>query len=152
MLGLPDTITPCLFDLDGELLVRRLGDDKNDLVLAVLEQDGVEVYEGSVRYVEAARDAGLRRAVVSSSTNAGQVLVAAGIDHLFEALIDGHAAECDGLPGKPAPDMFLAGARALGTPPRDGSVFEDGLAGVAAGVAGGFRFVVTDLAELPGRA
>jgi beta-phosphoglucomutase family hydrolase len=202
MLGLPDTITACLFDLDGVLtttaevharawkemfdaflrergeppfqlphdydeyvdgkprldgvraflasrgiaadeeLVRTLGDRKNELVLALIRNQGVEVYEGSVRYVKAVRDAGLRRAVVSSSANAREVLRAAGIEDLFEAVVDGIVAAREGLPGKPAPDMFLAGARALGTPPPAAAVFEDALAGVEAGRRGGFGFVV----------
>jgi beta-phosphoglucomutase family hydrolase len=122
--------------------VRGLGDRKNELVLRMIRERGVEVYEGSVRYLEAARDAGLRRAVVSSSANTRDVLVAAGIEEFFEARIDGVVAEREGLKGKPAPDTFLAGARALGVPPTQAAVFEDALAGVEAGWAGGFACVV----------
>jgi HAD superfamily hydrolase (TIGR01509 family) len=119
-----------------------LGNRKNELVLKMIHTDGVKPYEGSVRYVHAARDAGLRRAVVSSSTNAHDVLRAAGIDDLFEVVIDGVVAEREHLKGKPAPDTFLAGARALGVEPSRAAVFEDALAGVEAGRAGGFGFVV----------
>lgn len=122
--------------------VRGLGDRKNEIVLRMIRERGVEAYEGSVRYLEAARDAGLRRAVVSSSTNTPDVLVAAGIEGFFEARIDGVVAEREGLKGKPAPDTFLAGARALGVAPVHAAVFEDALAGVAAGRAGGFARVV----------
>jgi beta-phosphoglucomutase family hydrolase len=208
MLGLPDGITACLFDLDGVLTqtakvhaaawkemfdaylreqaeasgrefvpfdpvadydryvdgkpryegvrsflaargielpeekVEELGNRKNEIVLAMIREQGVEPYEGSVRYVRAARDAGLRRAVVSSSTNCRDVLIAAGIDDLFEERIDGVVAERERLKGKPAPDTFLAGARALGVGPSQAAVFEDALAGVEAGRAGKFRFVV----------
>jgi beta-phosphoglucomutase family hydrolase len=122
--------------------VRGLGNRKNELVLRLIHEQGVEAYEGSVRYVRAARDAGLRRAVVSSSANCRDVLEAAGIADLFEAHIDGVVAEQEHLRGKPAPDTFLAGARALGVEPAAATVFEDALAGVAAGRAGGFGFVV----------
>jgi beta-phosphoglucomutase family hydrolase len=122
--------------------VRGLGDRKNKLVLQMIRERGVEVYEGSVRYLEAARDAGLRRAVVSSSANTSDVLVAAGVEGFFEARIDGVVAEREGLRGKPAPDTFLAGARALGVPPTQAAVFEDALAGVEAGRAGGFAYVI----------
>jgi beta-phosphoglucomutase family hydrolase len=122
--------------------VHALGTRKNDLVLELIRQQGVEAYEGSVRFAEAARDAGMRRAVVSSSTNCQDVLVAAGIDHLFETRIDGVVAERDGLAGKPAPDTFLAGARALDAQPSEAAVFEDALAGVQAGRAGDFGWVV----------
>ena len=119
-----------------------LGNRKNELVLKMFHEQGVETYEGSVRYVRAARDAGLRRAVVSSSANARDALAAAGIAELFEEVIDSHAVESQGLKGKPAPDTFLAGARALDTPPDEAAVFEDALAGVEAGRAGKFAFVV----------
>jgi beta-phosphoglucomutase family hydrolase len=204
VLGLPDPITACLFDLDGvltqtakvhaaawkqmfddylretqgegfepfsdhdydayvdgktrydgvrsfldsrgighdEQLVHELGDRKNELVLKIIHEHGVEPYAGSVRYLEAARDAGLRRAVVSSSANCREVIVAAGIEHLLEARVDGVTVEERHLKGKPAPDMFLEGAKELGVDPARAVVFEDALAGVEAGRAGRFGFVV----------
>jgi beta-phosphoglucomutase family hydrolase len=122
--------------------VHGLGTRKNDLVLALLRQHGVEVYPGAVRFVEAARDAGLRRAVVSASKNCREVLVAAGIADLFEARVDGLVAEAAGLRGKPAPDTFLAAAARLGVAPERSAVFEDAVAGVEAGRAGRFGWVV----------
>jgi beta-phosphoglucomutase family hydrolase len=122
--------------------VHALGTRKNDLVLELIRQQGVEPYEGSVRLAEAARDLGMRRAVVSSSTNCRDVLVAAGIEHLLEAIVDGVVAEREGLAGKPAPDTFLAGARIVGVEPAEAVVFEDALAGVEAGRAGRFGWVV----------
>ncbi len=122
--------------------VDGLGNRKNEIVLRRIQQDGVRAYDGSVRYVRAAREAGLRRAVVSSSTNCRDVLVAAGIEDLFERRIDGVVADREHLKGKPAPDTFLAGARALGVESSQAVVFEDALAGVAAGRAGGFACVV----------
>jgi beta-phosphoglucomutase family hydrolase len=217
MLGLPDTVTACLFDLDGVLtqtakvhaaawketfdgyLHRRadrrdepfkefaaiedydeyvdglprydgvrnflksrsielpegtpddppsqeticgIGNRKNVLVQQLIQEHGVDPYEGSVRFVKAAREAGLRRAVVSSSTNCRDVLVAAGIEDRFEVRIDGVVAEREHLKGKPAPDTFLAGARALGVEPAQAAVFEDALAGVQAGRDGKFGYVV----------
>ena len=122
--------------------VRGLGNRKNEIVQRRIHEDGVEAYEGSVRYAGAARDAGLRRAVVSSSANCRDVLIAAGIEDLFEARIDGVVAKREHLRGKPAPDTFLAGAQALGLEPGEAVVYEDALAGVEAGRAGRFCFVV----------
>jgi beta-phosphoglucomutase family hydrolase len=122
--------------------IHGLGTRKNEIVLRRIREDGVEAYESSVRYVRAARDAGLRRAVVSSSANCRDVLIAAGIEDLFEARIDGVVAGREHLRGKPAPDTFLAAARALGLGPQAAAVFEDALAGVEAGRVGRFRFVV----------
>jgi beta-phosphoglucomutase family hydrolase len=121
--------------------VHGLGNRKNDLVLAKMAA-GVEVYPGSVRYVEAVRDAGLHRAVVSSSANTRAVLKGTGLTELFEVVVDGLTAEQEGLTGKPAPDMFVFAARCLDVAPGDAAVFEDALAGVEAGRAGGFGFVV----------
>ncbi len=125
-----------------EGLVRRLGDRKNELVLSLIRNEGVEVFEGSVRFVREAHDQGLKCAVVSSSANTREVLRVTGIEDLFDAVVDGVVAKREGLPGKPAPDTFLAGARELGAEPAQAVVFEDALAGVEAGRAGRFGWVV----------
>jgi beta-phosphoglucomutase family hydrolase len=122
--------------------VQGLGDRKNAIVQRRIHDDGVEVYDGSVTYVRAARSAGLRTAVVSSSANTHDVLMVTGIADLFDEMIDAQAAHEQRLAGKPAPDTFLAGARALGCAAADSAVFEDALAGVEAGRAGHFGCVV----------
>jgi beta-phosphoglucomutase family hydrolase len=129
-------------DQPGTATVYGLGNKKNELVLKVIERDGVQVYDGSVRYVNAVRAAGLRTAIVSSSANTEAVLKAAGVDGLFEVRVDHQAAEAHQLRGKPAPDTFLEAARQLGAEPGQAAVFEDALAGVAAGQAGHFGYVV----------
>jgi beta-phosphoglucomutase family hydrolase len=122
--------------------VHGLATRKNQLVIDLIRRDGVEVYDGSVRFVEAVETAGLHRAVVSASRNCQDVLVAAGIAALFEVRIDGVVAGERGLRGKPAPDMFLAAAEAFGVPAAHAAVFEDAVAGVQAGKAGSFGCVV----------
>ncbi|MCU1617859.1 MAG: beta-phosphoglucomutase family hydrolase [Frankiales bacterium] len=119
-----------------------LANRKNQALLRRTDEDGVAVFEGSRRYLEAARDAGLRRAVVSSSANTRQVLEVSGLIELVEGWIDGITIGVEGLKGKPAPETFLAGARCVGTDPARAAVFEDALAGVEAGRAGRFGFVV----------
>lgn len=122
--------------------VHGLGNRKNELVLELIRRDGVDVYEGSVRFAEAVRDAGLRLAVVSASRNTPEVLAVTGLEALFEVRVDGVVAAERGLRGKPAPDTFLAAAAELGVEPAHAAVFEDALAGVEAGRAGGFGWVV----------
>ncbi|NHC14187.1 beta-phosphoglucomutase family hydrolase [Motilibacter sp. E257] len=122
--------------------VNGLSNRKNEVVQRRIREDGVEVYSSSIAFVEAARAAGLRTAVVSSSANTAEVLRVTGIENLFEARIDGVVARERHLPGKPAPDTFLAGAAALDVAPEHAAVFEDALAGVAAGHAGRFGHVV----------
>ncbi len=129
-------------DPAGAPTVWGLSDRKNQILLAKIRSDGVEAYDGSVRYVRAVRAAGLRRAVVSSSANCRDILRAAHIEDLFEERIDGIVARQEQLRGKPAPDTFLAAARALGLTPAESVVFEDALAGVEAGRAGKFGYVV----------
>jgi HAD superfamily hydrolase (TIGR01509 family) len=122
--------------------VRTLGDRKNDAVQKKIRDEGVKVYEGSRRYLEAARDAGLRRALVSSSANAKEVLDVTGLAPLIEERVDGVVAREKNLPGKPKPDIFIEGARRLGAQPGEAAVFEDALSGVEAGRAGKFGVVI----------
>jgi beta-phosphoglucomutase family hydrolase len=122
--------------------VNGLGNRKNEIVLRLLRAGGVTVYPGSLRYLRAVGAAGLRRAVVSSSRNTGAVLAAAGIEGEFDVCVDGDVAARERLHGKPAPDTYLAAARALGVDPSEGAIFEDALAGVEAGRAGQFGHVV----------
>lgn len=129
-------------DQSGAQTLWGLGNKKNDLVQKVMERDGVQVYEGSARYVKAVRAAGLRTAIVSSSANTRAALKAAGVEGLFEVRIDHQVAEERKLYGKPAPDTFLEAARELGFDAAHAAVYEDALSGVAAGRAGNFGLVV----------
>jgi beta-phosphoglucomutase family hydrolase len=122
--------------------VGALAKAKDALVLETIERHGVERYEESVGYVRAVAAAGLGRAVVSSSRHCAAVLHAAGIEDLFEVRVDGVVADREHLAGKPAPDTYLAAARGLDIEPAECAVFEDALAGVEAGRAGGFGYVV----------
>jgi beta-phosphoglucomutase family hydrolase len=115
---------------------------KNDLVQEKIRTVGVDVYPGSVRYLHAVKEAGLFAACVSSSANAEQVLQVAGLSAFIDHRVDGVVAKQRGLPGKPAPDTFLAAAADLGVAKEEAVVFEDALAGVASGRAGGFGYVV----------
>lgn len=213
MLGLPDSITTCLFDLDGVLTdtasvhrtawkqmfdayleskdgkgfqpftdddynkyvdgkprqdgvrdflasrdiqlpdgspddggdvetVWGLGNRKNDRLQAEIARNGVEVYEGSRRYLRLAEERGLHRIVVSSSANTEMVLEVTGLDQYVEGRVDGVTLSERHIKGKPAPDSFLAGAKLVGATPDQAVVFEDAVSGVAAGRAGKFGFVV----------
>jgi beta-phosphoglucomutase family hydrolase len=125
-----------------EAELRAIGDRKNARLVHLLHQHPVATYAGSMRYVHAARDAGLKMAVVSSSKHTQEVLRSAGIADLFDACIDGVIAAQRHLAGKPAPAIYLAAAEALSVEPAHAAVFEDALAGVEAGRAGRFGYVV----------
>jgi beta-phosphoglucomutase family hydrolase len=129
-------------DPPGTPTVYGLSNRKNDLVLAKLAAGGVQVYQGSVSYIRSVREKGIATAIVSSSANTKQVLDSADLSGLFDVRVDGLVAAERGLHGKPAPDTFLAAAHDLGVPPGQAAVFEDALAGVAAGRAGRFALVV----------
>ena len=129
-------------DPAGKATINGLSNKKNDLVLAVLARDGVQVYEDTITYIQTVRAGGLATAIVSSSANTQQVLDSAGIADLFDVRVDGQIASERGLRGKPAPDTFLAAAEELHVPASQAVVFEDAVAGVEAGHAGHFAFVV----------
>jgi len=119
-----------------------LGNRKNELVNQLIDDEGVVVYDGSVRLLHQLRDAGVRLAVVSSSKNCVTVLENADLLDMFDARVDGVVAAERGLPGKPAPDTFLSAARDLGTVPERAVVVEDAISGVQAGRAGAFGLVI----------
>lgn len=129
-------------DPPGTETVFGIGNHKNDLLVERIHTDGVDVYVGSRRYLEAARDAGLHRIVVSSSANTADVLHVTGLDEFVEGRVDGVTLKEQNLRGKPAPDSFLAGAKVVGAAPARCVVFEDAIAGVQAGRAGTFGYVV----------
>ena len=107
------------------------------MVLRELEEHGVEVYPGSVRYLRAVKDAGPATAVVTASANGEKVIAAGGFADLIDVRVDGLVAARDALRGKPEPDTFLAAARLLGVEPSEAVVYEDAISGVEAGRAGG---------------
>jgi beta-phosphoglucomutase family hydrolase len=119
-----------------------IGSRKNQILLRRIREDGVQVFDGAVAYLRATKSAGLRLAVVSASENTREVLAVTGLTDLFEVVVDGVVAKTEQLRGKPEPDTFLAAAQRLGVSPRQAAVFEDAVAGVAAGKAGGFGLVV----------
>lgn len=122
--------------------VHGLGNAKNDMFQQILRTDGVEVFEGSRRYLQAAADAGLGIAVVSSSANTREVLELTGLARFVQHRVDGVVLREENIAGKPAPDSFLRAAQLLGVEPEQGAVFEDALSGVEAGRAGRFGVVV----------
>lgn len=129
-------------DPPGSHTLYGVANRKNELVLAMMKTRGVEVYPGSRRFLSEARRLSMSTAVVSSSANAVAVLEAAGLEGLYDVLVDGIVAEDGHLAGKPAPDTYLEAARRLDVAPPKAAVFEDALAGVEAGRAGGFGLVV----------
>lgn len=129
-------------DPPDAVTVNGVGRRKNDLVVELIRTEGVEPYEGSRRFVQQAREKGLKVAVVSSSANAREALRSVQMDELFDTWVDGVRIDEEGIKGKPAPDGFLVAARDLGVEPGNAAVIEDALAGVEAGRNGDFGWVV----------
>ena len=119
-----------------------VGNRKNDAFISVLRSEGIAPYPGSLALIESLRDAGVPMGVVSSSKNAEEVLGSAGIRDFFHAVVDGLVAERDHLASKPAPDMFLEGARMLGVDPAQSIAVEDAVSGVASAAAAGYGSVI----------
>ena len=122
--------------------VQGLGNRKNAIFNEIVDTRGVEPYEGSVKFINAALERGLKIAVVSSSRNAPAVLKAAGLDHNFEVVVDGQVAAAVGLPGKPDPATYVYGAGLLGVPVEECIVVEDAVSGVQAGAGAPFYAVI----------
>ncbi|GAB3533314.1 hypothetical protein GCM10027443_18610 [Pontibacter brevis] len=129
-------------DAAGKETVAGLGNLKNDYFQELIRQEGVEVYADTVSFIKQMIVQGFRTAVISASKNCQAILAAAGLEELFEVRVDGVVSIELGLKGKPAPDVFTEAARQLGVLPDQAAVFEDALAGVEAGKAGGFALVV----------
>jgi beta-phosphoglucomutase family hydrolase len=129
-------------DDPGERTVAGLGRRKDGYFLDSLAVHGVELFDDAVTLVRALHRAGKTVAIVSASENCVPVLEHAGILDLFPVRVTGVEASVLALPGKPAPDTFLEAARRAEVPPAHAVVFEDALAGVEAGAAGGFGLVV----------
>ena len=122
--------------------VHGLGSRKNQLFHQRLRQDGVDVFAGTVPYLQAVTEAGLAVAVVSSSANTAEILDVTGLARFVDCRVDGVTIRTEGLAGKPAPDSFLRAAQLLNVAPAEAAVFEDALSGVQAGRAGKFGLVV----------
>lgn len=129
-------------DPPGRDTICAVGNLKNQLIKQVLEEEGVEAYPGSIALLDYLDGTGIKLAIVSASANATAVLEAAGIRDRFEAQVDGIVARELDLAGKPRPDPFVEAARRLGAAPGVSVVVEDAVAGVEAGVAGGFGAVI----------
>ncbi len=129
-------------DAPGCTTAWALANRKNRYLLDELARNGVAVFPSSVELARAARQAGLRTAIVTASRNRAAVLGAAGVADLFDAHVDGVDAAALGLAGKPDPALFLEAARRLGVHPTRAVVIEDALAGVEAGRRGGFGLVI----------
>lgn len=122
--------------------VHGLGNRKNKAFQQTLHDDGVQVFDGSRRYLEAAAAAGMAMAVVSASANAGEILAVTGLGKYIAQRVDGVTLRTEHIAGKPAPDSFLRAAELLDVAPAAAAVFEDALSGVTAGRAGAFGFVI----------
>lgn len=125
----------------AQATVQGLGNHKNQVFNDIVSA-GVEPFEGSVRFLEAALAHGLKVAVVSSSRNAPAVLKAAGLSDHFDIVVDGVVAASEGLPGKPSPATYTYAAQLLGLPSEECVVVEDAVSGVQAGHAGSFHSVI----------
>ncbi len=122
--------------------VEGVGNRKNELVLEVMDRQGVEAFEGAADLVTELRQRRVKVAVVSASENTKAALKAAGLLELFDAIVDGHVVKDRNLAGKPAPDSYLEGASLLGVDHQHAVVIEDALSGVEAGRAGAFGLVI----------
>jgi HAD superfamily hydrolase (TIGR01509 family) len=122
--------------------VQELADAKNRALLHRLEEQGLDAFAGSVRYLEEADVSGLACGVVSASANTASLLEHAGLTDLIDVRVDGNTMRRAGLRAKPEPDTLLAACEALGVEPRLAAAFETTTGGIRAARAAGLGFVV----------
>lgn len=129
---------------DDETLetIYGLGNRKNKQVVQLIKTQGVETFADAITFLHAVRRAGIKTAVVSASKNTPDVLQVTNLADQFDFVMHGGIAAEMHLPGKPAPDTFLAAAEALGEPAANCAVLEDAISGVQAGKAGKFGYVI----------
>ena len=157
-------------DVPGVETCCGLGNRKNETFNEVLANEGVEVYDSTVKLIQELKKAGIKLGVASSSKNCKPVLEAVHLIDFFEARVDGVVSTELGLHGKPEPDIFLKACEFLGANYKNSIVVEDAVSGVQAGFNGNFGltlgiarennkqelldndadFVVEDLAEING--
>jgi trehalose 6-phosphate phosphatase len=119
-----------------------LGNRENRYFQDWLRNNQARAFPGTLAFIRQVKDAGLKVALFSSSCNAIAVLRSADALDLFDALVDGNDLVRLRLPGKPDPAMLLEAALRLGARPERAAIVEDAIAGVEAGVRGGFRLVI----------
>jgi beta-phosphoglucomutase-like phosphatase (HAD superfamily) len=129
-------------DAPGRESAYGIANRKNEALRRRLDADGVAAFDGSMRFLEVAREAGLRCAVASASANTGAILQRAGLGELVDELVDGRVISAEHLSGKPAPDWILAACDQLGVDAGRVATFETTGSGVAAGLAAGARQVL----------
>jgi beta-phosphoglucomutase family hydrolase len=129
-------------DSPDKITVSGIANRKNELFEEALKREPVDVFEGTLDWIRHLRRAGIKTAVVSSSSHCEAILQNAGISSLFDARVDAEIADRMKLEGKPAPDTYLKAAEMLGVDPKRAVVVEDALAGVEAGRSGGFGLVI----------
>ena len=129
-------------DAPGYETICALGNTKNRIFNEILDRDGVDIYDESVKKLKEWKRKGYKTAIVSSSKNCQNILKVTGLEEFFDVRVDGLVSEELGLKGKPDPDIFSEAARKLNARPERSVVFEDAVSGVEAGQRGFFGLVV----------
>jgi trehalose 6-phosphate phosphatase len=129
-------------DPPGADTIQGLAKRKNEDFLKRVQEQGVKVYGSTVDLIHCLKKHGLKTAVISSSKSCAMILDSVNLADLFDVRVDGVDSETLGIPGKPAPHIFLEAARQLKVKPERAVVIEDAVSGVQAGRAGKFGLVI----------
>jgi beta-phosphoglucomutase len=112
--------------------------EKNDEYLSLVSQmQPDEILPGVEEFLVSLQENDIKIVLGSASKNAPLILDKIGLTHYFEATIDGNQVD----KGKPSPEVFLKGAKAVNVAPEYTVVFEDAVAGVEAANRGDFMSV-----------
>lgn len=119
-----------------------LGNRKNEFFNRLVEENGVGLYDSTLKLINELRVNGVKVGLATSSKNGDFVLEKAGIFDLFETRVDGVVSAQMGLRGKPEPDIFTTACGNLGVTPSRSIVIEDAVSGMQAGMKGKFALVI----------
>jgi beta-phosphoglucomutase len=138
---------------EDDARLRQYADHKQAMVIRLIEAGDFTAYPDALRFIIAAKDAGMRVAAASSSKNANLFLRQIRLDEFAAeegissssvrpglTLLDYFDVDVSGRDfahGKPDPEMFLTAGSELGVQPEVAIVLEDASAGVKAAKAGG---------------
>lgn len=119
--------------------IRALSDRKEEIYRKIIAEEGIEPLPGVRRLLEDLKQREIPCAIGSSTCrkNISLALEIMDLHTDFAGIITEESVKV----GKPAPDVFLQAAHALDLPPKNVVVFEDSLAGIEAGIAGGFKVI-----------
>lgn len=131
-------------ELDKETFKKFLHQKNKDYLNLIREVTPKDLLAGVKSTLDFLKESRVKIGLGSASKNALIILEKLQITSYFETIVDGNSVQN----GKPHPEIFLKGCKALKVAPEDCIVFEDSQAGILAAKAGGMTAIALGKPEL----